>query len=87
MGVQPERLAFGDTIGPKLHWVSYNDYTSFAPDGPMEWNVNYYNNFMGFRVKNAAETLYGWIRLNTFGSSTIEIYDAVIDKKKSLSGK
>ncbi|NJK93583.1 MAG: hypothetical protein HC905_00435, partial [Bacteroidales bacterium] len=28
MGVQPERLAFGDTIGPKLHWVSYNDYTS-----------------------------------------------------------
>jgi hypothetical protein len=73
----------GDTIDCKSDWHSYNVFTPFSFAGMGElWDSNRHNNYMGIRIIENNDTLYGWIRLNTLKSTSIELYDYVLEKER-----
>lgn len=78
----PKRLIFGDTLENQKSWIKSKEFISFAPMGTPDWNINYFNSFMGFRIAGQSGIVYGWLRLNTHTSTTIEITDYVIEKRK-----
>ena len=79
--LQPDRLVYGDSIDARLDWQKADMGLIFSRAGmDNKWYENKYNSFNGFRIIEECDTLYGWIRLNTFTSNRIEIHDCVIEK-------
>ena len=77
----PKVFGMGQTIDNNEEWLALSGETDFSFAGMGDyWDSNHYNNFMGFRQITDTDTLYGWIRINTFNSSKIEIYDFAIEK-------
>ncbi|MBD3195857.1 MAG: hypothetical protein GF317_12420 [Candidatus Lokiarchaeota archaeon] len=81
-GLNPDRLQYGDTIDSRLTWINDNTKHLFDAWGMTEspWDIDYYNSYMGYRLIEQTDTLYGWIRMNTDYADRIEIYDFVIEK-------
>lgn len=79
--LQPDRLIFGDSIDARIDWHKAEKGIIFSRAGmDNKWNETRYNSFIGYRILKESDTLYGWIRLNTFSADKIEIYDCVIEK-------
>lgn len=78
---EPLQLAYGDTINKHLFWARYSGLKMFAAGGLNNgWNTNNNQNFMGFRLIEKSDTVYGWLRLNTPNADKIEIYEIGIEK-------
>ncbi len=81
-GLMPKKFDLGDSIDSRQNWSELVDKTRFSyPTSLVNWDTDEYTKFMGFRIFENNDTIYGWIRLNTFYSSRIEIYDYAIEKK------
>jgi hypothetical protein len=79
--LQPDRLVFGDSIDARLDWQKADKGLIFSIAGmDNKWHDTRYNSFIGFRILKESDTLYGWLRLNTFATDRIELYDCVIEK-------
>jgi len=79
-GIRPDRLEYGDTIDNQLLWIKEGtEYFASAGMGGL-WSDKMEAGLMGFRLIQDTDTLYGWIRLNTFSCTKIEISDFVIQK-------
>ncbi|MEX1013953.1 MAG: hypothetical protein WDZ80_02215 [Candidatus Paceibacterota bacterium] len=80
-GLLPKKFGTGDEIISNLNWSSMINKNRFSyPGSGDNWDTDEYTKFMGFRICESSDTIYGWIRLNTHYSSRIEIYDYAIEK-------
>ena len=80
-GIIPKIFELGDVINTIQNWTSINNKNRFSiPTSRVYWDSDNYNSFMGIRIHEDYDTIYGWIRLNTHHSSGIEIYDYAIEK-------
>ena len=77
----PKIFKTGDLIDENEDWSSIQSLQNFSMASTgAGWDVNSYNNFMGYRIIISSDTTFGWIRLNTHSSNWIEIYNYVIEK-------
>jgi hypothetical protein len=75
-----DRLEFGDTIKNHTLWDNSSlrrIITAWGLETP--WNIDYFNSFIGIRFITNRDTLYGWIRMNTYNSNKIEIFDYALE--------
>ena len=80
-GLMPKKFDMGDSIDSRLNWSGLKDKTRFSyPTSLDNWDSDEYTKYMGFRLFENSDTLYGWLRLNTYYSNYIEIYDYAIEK-------
>jgi hypothetical protein len=79
-GLMPKKFDVGDSIDSRHNWSELPNKTRFSyPTSLVNWDTDEYTKYMGFRVIEKNDTIYGWIRLNTYYSSRIEIFDFAIE--------
>jgi|GEM_PF-6505526 len=80
----PAKLNSGDTIDNRLTWKSYGDKDVVFAMRPYisEWSEEFTFGYIGFRVVEVTDTLYGWIKVNTNSCGNIELYSHAIERSK-----
>lgn len=86
-----KRFSKGDTLQPTYNWVKmkkkdyvlatysyYNDFPNSSTTKGL-WNDTQ-NGFMGIRLIENTDTIYGWIRINITNKYKLEIIDYAIEQ-------